>query len=111
VVDETCGRAVTAAVLVTGGTGTLGRLVVARLRDAGCDVRVLSRRRAAADGMAFVTGDLATGEGIEAAVDGAGTIVHCAGSSKGRRGEDPEPGTGGITGGGDTSGVHLCRRR
>jgi uncharacterized protein YbjT (DUF2867 family) len=76
VVDETCGRAVTAAVLVTGGTGTLGRLVVARLRDAGCDVRVLSRRRAAADGMAFVTGDLATGEGIEAAVDGAGTIVH-----------------------------------
>jgi uncharacterized protein YbjT (DUF2867 family) len=33
-----------APVLVTGGTGTLGRLVVPRLRDAGCDVRVLSRR-------------------------------------------------------------------
>jgi uncharacterized protein YbjT (DUF2867 family) len=30
-----------------------------------------------------VTGDLATGEGIEAAVEGAETIVHCAGSSKG----------------------------
>jgi uncharacterized protein YbjT (DUF2867 family) len=29
--------------LVTGGTGTLGRLVVPRLRDAGCKVRVLSR--------------------------------------------------------------------
>src|SRR5450759_4717773 len=62
-------------------------------------------------GLDPLAGDLATGEGIEAAVDGAGTIVHCAGSSKGRRGEDPEPGTGGITGGGDTSGVHLCRRR
>jgi uncharacterized protein YbjT (DUF2867 family) len=29
--------------LVTGGTGTLGRLIVPRLRDAGHDVRVLSR--------------------------------------------------------------------
>jgi uncharacterized protein YbjT (DUF2867 family) len=74
----------TSPILVTGGTGTLGRLVVARLRDAGCDVRVLSRRHhEAADGIGFVTGDLATGEGIESAVDGAGTIVHCAGSSKG----------------------------
>ena len=30
-------------ILVTGGTGTLGRLVVAALREAGRDVRVLSR--------------------------------------------------------------------
>ena len=71
-------------ILVTGGTGTLGRLVVPRLRDAGCKVRVLSRRsREAGEGIEFVTGDLATGEGIEAAVDGAEIIVHCAGSSKG----------------------------
>jgi len=74
----------TSPILVTGGTGTLGRLVVRRLRDAGCDVRVLSRRsREAEDGIQFVSGDLATGEGIEVAVDGAGTIVHCAGSPKG----------------------------
>jgi len=74
----------TSPILVTGGTGTLGRLVVRRLRDAGCDVRVLSRRsRAAKDGIQFMTGDLATGEGIEAAVDGVATIVHCAGSNKG----------------------------
>ena len=58
-------------ILVTGGTGTLGRLVVVRLRDAGCKVRVLSRRsREAGEGIEFVTGDLATGEGIEAAVEG-----------------------------------------
>jgi uncharacterized protein YbjT (DUF2867 family) len=31
-------------ILVTGGTGTLGHYVVPRLRDAGCKVRVLSRR-------------------------------------------------------------------
>jgi uncharacterized protein YbjT (DUF2867 family) len=71
-------------ILVTGGTGTLGRLVVTRLRDAGCDVRVLSRRsRDGGKGIEFVTGDLATGEGIDAAVEGTETIVHCAGSSKG----------------------------
>jgi uncharacterized protein YbjT (DUF2867 family) len=74
----------TSPVLVTGGTGTLGRLIVPRLRDAGCEVRVLSRtRHEAADGIEFFAGDLGTGEGIEPAVDGAGTIVHCAGSAKG----------------------------
>jgi len=71
-------------ILVTGGTGTLGRLVVPRLRDAGRDVRVLSRHnREAGEGVEVVTGDLATGEGVEAAVAGAATIVHCAGSSRG----------------------------
>jgi uncharacterized protein YbjT (DUF2867 family) len=70
--------------LVTGGTGTLGRLVVPRLRAAGRAVRVLSRRRhEAGDGIEFVVGDLATGEGIDAAVAGVGTVVHLAGSPKG----------------------------
>ena len=31
----------TALCLITGGTGTLGRLVVPRVREAGCHVRVL----------------------------------------------------------------------
>jgi uncharacterized protein YbjT (DUF2867 family) len=71
-------------ILVTGGTGTLGRLVVPRLRDAACEVRVLSRRsREGGEGVEFVTGDLATGEGIDAAVEGTEIIVHCAGSTKG----------------------------
>jgi uncharacterized protein YbjT (DUF2867 family) len=73
-------------ILVTGGTGTLGRQVVPRLQAAGCDVRVLSRRtREAADGIEYVTGDLLRDEGIQAVVDGAGVIVHCAG---GRKGDD-----------------------
>jgi uncharacterized protein YbjT (DUF2867 family) len=74
----------TSPILVTGGTGTLGRLVVRRLHDAGYDLRVLSRRgHAARDGIEFMTGDLATGQGIEPAVDGVETIVHLAGSAKG----------------------------
>jgi uncharacterized protein YbjT (DUF2867 family) len=75
---------VTTPILVTGGTGTLGRLVVARLRDAGHGVRVLSRHRGAdGEGIEGVTGDLASGEGIDAAVAGSEIVVHCAGSGKG----------------------------
>jgi uncharacterized protein YbjT (DUF2867 family) len=74
----------TPPILVTGGTGTLGRLVVARLLDAGREVRVLSRHgREDAEGVEHVNGDLATGEGVEAAAEGAELIVHLAGTPKG----------------------------
>ena len=75
---------VTSPLLITGGTGTLGRLVVPRLREAGRLVRVLSRSsHRSGDGIELMVGDLATGEGLDAAVDGVGTIVHLAGSAKG----------------------------
>jgi uncharacterized protein YbjT (DUF2867 family) len=71
-------------ILVTGGTGTLGRLVVPRLRDAGYSVRVLSRKIHEAEaGVEFVTGDLAKDRGLDAAVNGTSIIVHCGGSAKG----------------------------
>ena len=75
-------------ILVTGGTGTLGRAVVSRLRDAGCDIRVLSRQDrtpeiGAAGAVEHVTGDLSTGAGVEAAVAGTKVVVHCAGSARG----------------------------
>jgi uncharacterized protein YbjT (DUF2867 family) len=74
----------TSPVLVTGGTGRLGRSVVARLADAGCDVRVLARRqRDTQPRVTFFTGDLRRGEGIDAAVRGAGVIINCASSSRG----------------------------
>lgn len=74
----------TSPILVTGGTGTLGRRLVPRLRKAGCDIRVLTRAsRADEAGVRYLTGDLTTGAGIAQAVDGVATIVHCAGSSKG----------------------------
>lgn len=63
-------------VLVTGGTGVLGREVVARLRDRGVSVRALTRRPATQPDL--VQGDLETGEGLAEAVVGVDAIVHCA---------------------------------
>jgi uncharacterized protein YbjT (DUF2867 family) len=75
---------VTSPILLTGGTGTLGRLVVPLLHEADIEVRILSRQdHDSVAGIEFVTGDLAAGEGVEAAVAGVETIVHCAGSAKG----------------------------
>ena len=71
-------------VLVTGGTGRLGKLVVAQLQDIGCDVRVLARHdRPTPQGVTFFTADLRAGQGIEPAVTGAAVIIHCATSTRG----------------------------
>ena len=70
--------------LVTGGTGTLGGHVVPLLRAAGHEVRILTRQaRPPADGISYVTGDLLTGAGVEAAVAGTDTVLHLAGGPKG----------------------------
>ncbi|HYM67741.1 MAG TPA: NAD(P)H-binding protein [Patescibacteria group bacterium] len=63
-------------ILVTGGTGTLGRALVPMLRESGHSVRILTRRASAGAGTA--QGDLTTGAGIEAAVAGIDTIIHAA---------------------------------
>ncbi|MCX5210528.1 NAD(P)H-binding protein [Kitasatospora sp. NBC_00240] len=68
----------TKPILVTGGTGTLGREVVRLLLARGCEVRVLSRREHSGGGHAWVVGDLATGAGVDAAVAGVAAVVDCA---------------------------------
>jgi uncharacterized protein YbjT (DUF2867 family) len=74
----------TLRILVTGGTGRLGRLVVARLVDAGCDVRVLARhRRDTLPQVTFFIGDLRNGEDINLALSGVEAIIHCATGTKG----------------------------
>jgi len=74
----------TSPILLTGGTGTLGGHVVPLLKAAGFDLRVLTRSdRDPAAGIDYVTGDLLADEGIDAAVDGAQTVVHLAGGPKG----------------------------
>src|SRR5918912_675734 len=73
----------TSPILLTGGTGRLGRVVLPLLRDSGATVRVLSRRdHPSRDGVESATGDLTTGEGVEAALTGVETIVHCAGTQR-----------------------------
>src|SRR2546421_1051094 len=63
-------------VLVTGGTGTLGRHVVMLLRQSGHRARILSRQpRGHVDA---VQGDLRTGAGLDRAVAGMDAIIHAA---------------------------------
>lgn len=72
--------------MVTGGTGTLGRLVVRDLHRAGQAVTVLSRRPPGAAGterVDWVAGDLRTGKGLDGALKGVRTVVHCATSNTG----------------------------
>ncbi|MEU4193992.1 SDR family oxidoreductase [Kribbella sp. NPDC026611] len=71
------------SILVTGGTGTLGRPAVKQLRAAGHEVRILSRT----PGPDRVVGDLNAGTGLAAAADGVDVIVHLA-TSQGRRDVD-----------------------
>jgi uncharacterized protein YbjT (DUF2867 family) len=69
--------------LLTGGTGTLGSQVTPLLHEAGHKIRILSRHHhEPADGIEYVRGDLSTGEGVDAALTGAETIVHLAGTQK-----------------------------
>ncbi|NIK60040.1 SDR family oxidoreductase [Kribbella shirazensis] len=68
------------SILVTGGTGTLGRPTVAGLRAAGHQVGVLSRK----PGPDRVVADLTSGAGLDAAVEGSDVVVHLA-TSQGRR--------------------------
>lgn len=65
-------------ILVTGGTGTLGRHVVGGLLEAGAGVRVLTRSPRPGTPYATAGGDLSTGAGLEEAVRGASTVVHLA---------------------------------
>jgi uncharacterized protein YbjT (DUF2867 family) len=77
-------------VLVTGGTGALGRELVPRLQAAGGEVRVLSRRGrrpGELPGAGWAVGDLRAGAGLGDAARGADVIVHCASDPRRPRGD------------------------
>ncbi|MFF4591102.1 SDR family oxidoreductase [Streptomyces sp. NPDC001388] len=65
-------------ILVTGGTGTLGRLVTERLRADGHEVRVLSRHS-----RPYAVDLREGGPGLEEALAGVDTVVHCASTLRG----------------------------
>jgi dihydroflavonol-4-reductase len=71
-------------VLVTGGTGVVGRPLVERLVSDGRDVRALARTQAASEalealGARPVRGDVLDPASLQAAVRGCGTVFHVAG--------------------------------
>jgi predicted dehydrogenase/nucleoside-diphosphate-sugar epimerase len=73
-------------VLVTGGTGLLGREVVKILQDTGIGVRVIARRRPPVrervPGVEYVAGDLA-GDLPQDLFSGIRRVVHCAAETSG----------------------------
>ena len=74
-------------ILITGATGTLGHRVVGEATEAGYSVRALSRKsHVGYTGVHWSQGDLLSGDGIEAALDGVDTVIHCA--TQGTRGKD-----------------------
>lgn len=74
-------------VLVTGGTGVLGRHVVSVLRERARPVRVLSRSaHDDEEGIEYVVGDVSDATdraALTSAVTGVDAVIHCAGSQKG----------------------------
>jgi uncharacterized protein YbjT (DUF2867 family) len=75
-------------ILVTGGTGVLGRVVVTRLIDAKRPTRVMSRRARRSEDNApyeWATADLESDRGVDDALTGVGVIVHCATTMNGRK--------------------------
>ncbi|MFK3677003.1 SDR family oxidoreductase [Microbacterium sp. NPDC090218] len=71
-------------ILVTGGTGNIGRHTVPLLRAAGRDVRILTRHpRESEPGIEYVEGDTVKGTGLGRALDGVDTVLHLAGGAKG----------------------------
>ena len=74
-------------IAITGGTGFIGRRVLARLLDRGWRVRALVRRpdlSLAAAGAEVVHGSLEDPASLEALVDSAQAVVHCAGAISAR---------------------------
>ena len=72
-------------VLVTGGTGHLGRDIVRLLIQRGDRVRVLARRPGQNPEIEWIKGDVGTGAGFREAVDGVDAIVHAATNSPAAR--------------------------
>ncbi|MGD0497130.1 MAG: NAD-dependent epimerase/dehydratase family protein [Bryobacteraceae bacterium] len=87
--------------LITGGTGFIGGHLLERLAASGEPARCLVRRRALArplpPPMQAVFGDLAAGQGIEAALEGVDTVIHLAGVTKALRPSDYRAGNARAT--------------
>lgn len=76
-------------VLLTGGTGFIGQNLARLLVSRGHAVRALVRKTSVrgpleAAGATFSVGDVTSGEGVAAALDGIDCVIHLAGLTKAR---------------------------
>lgn len=74
--------------LITGGSGTLGREIATAAVEAGYVVRIGSRRsraEAARHEQEWVQIDLADGSGLATALEGIEAVVHAASDPVGQR--------------------------
>jgi uncharacterized protein YbjT (DUF2867 family) len=72
-------------ILITGGTGVLGRELVSRLQQTGHTPRIMSRKSqpaALGAGSEWAQADIMTGEGLTSAVAGVDVIIHAASSAR-----------------------------
>ena len=68
--------------LVVGSTGMLGGMVARRLIESGKPVRVMVRRPSTLTGAEIVTGDLKDPASLDAACQGATTVITTANSAQ-----------------------------
>ena len=83
IADDNQRRQTMTTILVTGGTGTLGRDVVAELKGTAHSVRLMSRQPAPPghdNRVQWAQADLLTGAGLAEAVREVNVIVNCASS-------------------------------
>lgn len=75
-----------APILVTGATGDLGRAVIAELERSLVTTRAFVHHTPLSTSpesrVTSYEGDIATGAGLDAALDGVGAVIHCAGNPK-----------------------------
>lgn len=72
-------------ILVSGGTGSLGKVVVSVLKNTDNRVRILSRKPMASDmdsAIEWAQGDIATGAGLVEALSNVDIIVNCTGNAQ-----------------------------
>ena len=84
-------------ILVTGGTGGLGRELVSQLKQAGHRVRLMSRRARLVNDpqdVEWAQADIETGAGVDDAVRGVEVIIHAATSPFKREQQVDVDGTG-----------------
>jgi dihydroflavonol-4-reductase len=82
-------------VLITGATGFVGGAVAGKLLDAGCDLRVMTRRPEAAEAFAargaeIVPGDILDADSLVHAMAGCDVVYHAAGVNS-MCARDPRP--------------------